>query len=167
MKSLLSILLITVIAACGSTGSEQTKEISIAVPEQSIPVKPVKNLVYDSLDVEYGKKGFNDFTDAMGEFKMIDAIAAYLANPNNGKFNRKILERETEIRNQIYKQWLGKHNLQQQLFEKDSYNDAIEWGNLAHKNSHVRYTSFREIIRKKHFSPSLTIQRAIQLVESN
>ena len=167
MKSLLSILLITVIAACGSAESEPTKEISIAVPEQSIQVKPVRNLVYDSLDVVYGKKGFNDFTDAIGEFKMIDAIAAYLANPNDGKFNRKILEREVEIRNQIYKQWLGKHNLQQQLFEKDSYNDVIEWGNLAHKNSHVSYTSFGEIIRKKHFSASMSIKSAIQLVESN
>ncbi|MEI2271689.1 hypothetical protein OHD16_06005 [Sphingobacterium sp. ML3W] len=167
MKSLLSILLIVFIAACGSTEPEPTKEISLAIPEESIAVRPARNLVYDSLDVEYRKKGFNGFTDAIGEFKMIDAIAAYLANPNDGNFNRKILERETEIRNQIYKQWLGKHNLQQQLFEKDSYNDAIEWGNLAHKNSHVRYTSFGEIIRKKHFSPSMSIQRAIQLVESN
>ncbi len=167
MKHIISILLIIFIAACGSAESEKTNEISIAVPEQSIQVKPVRNFVYDSLDVEYGKKGFNDFTDAIGEFKMIDAIAAYLANPNNGVFNRKILERETEIRNQIYNQWLIKHNLQKQLFEKDSYNDAIEWGNLAHKNSHVRYTSFGEIIRKKHFSPSMSIQRAIQLVESN
>jgi|GEM_PF-1200128 len=167
MKSLISILLITVIAACGSNESEPSKEVSIAIPEQSIQVKPVRNLVYDSLDVEYGKKGFNDFTDAIGEFKMIDAIAAYLANPNDGKFNRKILERETEIRNQIYKQWLSEHNLQKQLFEKDSYNDAIEWGNLAHKNSHVRYTSFGETIRKKHFSPSMSIKKAIQLVESN
>lgn len=166
MKILLSILLTTVIAACGSTESEKTKESSIAIPEQSIQVKPIRNLVYDSLDVEYRKKGFNGFTDAIGEFKMIDAIAAYLANPNDGKFNRKILERETEIRNQIYKQWLRKHNLQKQLFEKDSYNDAIEWGNLGHKNSHVRYTSFREIIRKKHFSYSMNIKKAIQMVES-
>lgn len=167
MKSLLSILLIVFIAACGSSESEKTKEISIAIPEQSIQVKPVRNLVYDSLDVEYGKKGFNDFTDAIGEFKMIDAIAAYFANPNNGKFNRKILERESEIRNQIYNQWLTKHNLQKQLFEKDSYNDAIEWGNLGHKNSHVRYISFGEIIRKRHFSASMSIKRAIQLIESN